>query len=186
MTDSSNQASISTIYLIRHATPDWTRKDIPYNVPPGPPLTPGGEREAQQLAVFLRNNRVERVFTSAMLRARQTAHTVEQTVHIPYEIRPELIEWQPGESEEEVKTRIWPFIQSYSAHKNGKPTAFISHGGPITVLLKSFRMQESLLDHYCHSFDGNNPLPPAGAWQVKTINGEGIYKLDLEFKPDVQ
>jgi drug/metabolite transporter (DMT)-like permease len=27
------------IYLIRHATPDWSRTDIPYFTPPGPPLT---------------------------------------------------------------------------------------------------------------------------------------------------
>ena len=41
------------IYLIRHATPDWTRKDIPYHLPPGPPLIEQGLAEAQALAAFL-------------------------------------------------------------------------------------------------------------------------------------
>ncbi len=45
--------SKQTIYLTRHATPDWSRTDIRYDIPPGPPLTAQGEAEAEKLGIFL-------------------------------------------------------------------------------------------------------------------------------------
>ena len=175
-----------SIYLIRHATPDWTRKDIPYNIPPGPSLIAKGERQARQLAAFLQQSQVKHVYTSPMQRALQTAQIVIQTVQIPYEINQDLIEWKPDESEESVKGRIWPFINNQFSQNLDGDLAFVSHGGPITLLLKAFGMQPELLDQYCHSFDGNNPLPPAGAWKVTPLDGNNEWQMDLVFKPDVE
>ena len=39
---------LPTVYLVRHATPDWSLKDIPYHLPPGPPLTSVGDKEAAE------------------------------------------------------------------------------------------------------------------------------------------
>ena len=38
------------VYLARHATPDWNRKDIRYDVAPGPDLVAQGEAEAARPA----------------------------------------------------------------------------------------------------------------------------------------
>jgi broad specificity phosphatase PhoE len=40
------------IFLIRHANPDWHRKDIPYDIVPGPLLAPKGERGAGAGGIF--------------------------------------------------------------------------------------------------------------------------------------
>ena len=61
------------IYLARHATPDWSRTDLPYHLLPGPPLVPQGEAEAAELGRFLREAGVSRLYTSPLERARRTA-----------------------------------------------------------------------------------------------------------------
>ena len=48
------------IFLLRHASPNLDRRDIPYDIHPGPELLPKGEKEAQALAEFLKNCRFDR------------------------------------------------------------------------------------------------------------------------------
>ena len=61
------------VILARHATPDWNRRDIPYDIPPGPELTPAGEREALALGEFLRAQGATRVYHSPLERTLRTA-----------------------------------------------------------------------------------------------------------------
>ena len=63
----------SAIYLARHATPDWNRRDIRYDIAPGPDLVPQGEAEAAQLGEFLRTTGVTRIYASPLVRTRRTA-----------------------------------------------------------------------------------------------------------------
>jgi len=49
------------IYLIRHATPDWSRSDLAYHLPPGPPLVERGARKAGCAGDFLRGQASEAV-----------------------------------------------------------------------------------------------------------------------------
>ena len=43
---------LEELYLIRHAMPDRST-GVPYNIMPGPPLTPIGQQEAVQTAFWL-------------------------------------------------------------------------------------------------------------------------------------
>ncbi len=58
------------IVLIRHGQPEWIKDDR--NVV-DPPLTELGHRQAEQMALALKDERFDEVFVSPLLRARQTA-----------------------------------------------------------------------------------------------------------------
>ena len=92
------------IFLVRHATPDWSRTDIPYDIAPGPMLAPKGEKEAEKLAVFLRSERVGRLYHSPFERAARTAQIVAGMNEIPCIEEARLAEWR-SQAESEVKVR---------------------------------------------------------------------------------
>ena len=99
------------IYLVRHATPDWNRRDIPYHLPPGPPLTEQGVAEAQALAAFLRQAGVGFLITSPLERCQHTAQIAATQSAVEVEIDPALQELQPGETEAAVLARVLPVVQ---------------------------------------------------------------------------
>jgi broad specificity phosphatase PhoE len=162
----------TTIYLARHATPDWKRTDLTYHLPPGPPLSEEGITEAQSLGVLLRSMQVSLIYTSPLERCLRTAELAGEVAGIPVEVVSGLTEWQPGESYDSVAKRMWPTVKTalaYSRH-NGTPS-LITHGGPIAALLLSMGMDPDTLASH-RIYDNNNPLPPAGVWRV-TYEDEG-------------
>lgn len=175
------------IYLIRHALPDWTCKDIPYHQPPGPPLTPQGVQEAEQVGNYLKQAGVKRLFTSPLERALHTTQIASQVTGAPYEIQDGLIEWQLEDTEETVTRRIWPVFECASRLSlEVGPVGLITHGGPIAMLLLALGMSAQTLAAQ-RVFDHSNPLPTAGVWQASLkgeINSEANdWLLQLVFQP---
>ena len=74
------------IFLVRHASPDWNRPDLPYHIPPGPPLSPQGLAEAQTLASFLQTSGVQRLLTSPLERCLHTAQIVAAATGAPWHV----------------------------------------------------------------------------------------------------
>ena len=173
------------IYLIRHALPDWTCKAIPYHQPPGPPLTPQGVQEAGQLGSYLQQVGVQRLFSSPLERALCTAQIVSRITGVPYEIQDGLIEWQPGDTEETVRQRIWPVFELASrlSQKIG-PVGLVTHGGPIAMLLLTLGMSVETLAAQ-RVFDHGNPMPTAGVWQVSPDDDRCTWNLQLVFQPEL-
>ncbi|HKZ68634.1 MAG TPA: histidine phosphatase family protein [Anaerolineales bacterium] len=171
-----------TLYLIRHATPDWSRTDIPYHIPPGPSLTPQGEEEARELARFLNEAGVGRLYSSPLERCLSTAHIAAEQIGSTVEVDSGLTEWAPNEKSEVVHARLWPIWERAVAAAESGPVALITHGGPIALLLAELGLTPEAINHYKRIFDRNNPLPPAGAWQAAR-NGEG-WALNLAFTPE--
>src|SRR5688572_17346761 len=101
-----------TIYLIRHATPDWERTDIPYDIPPGPALTQHGEREAQQLGHFLKNAGIKKLYHSPLERCARTAQIASTIAGVPVLENNALAEWRKGETEAEMHNRFWPVLEA--------------------------------------------------------------------------
>src|SRR5574337_1070124 len=95
-----------TVYLIRHATPDWNRTDLPYAVLPGPPLTPQGVDEAMQLGYFLREAGVSQILTSPFERAVHTARIAAGVVGVLMEQEEGLTEWRPDEKADAIRARV--------------------------------------------------------------------------------
>ncbi len=174
------------IYLVRHATPDWSRTDIRYDIPPGPPLTPHGEAEAVKLGEFLRAAGVKRIYASPLERTRRTAEIAGDIVDsIPIE-EEAIAEWRRGESEAEVSARfngLWEKICTESQAIG--PIALVTHGGPVKAMLLSLGMPQATVDDYCRKFDRGNPLPPAGVWLATGNMDAAPWGLELVFTPQV-
>ena len=171
------------IYLIRHATPDWSRSDLAYHVPPGPPLVEQGCQEAQTLGDFLRGAGVRRLFTSPLERCQATAEIAAAEARLTVQVEEGLIEWQPGEDQATVTARVWPvFEAALKAGDADGPVGLVSHGGPIAMLLLALGMGEAALAAQ-RCFDRGNPLPPAGAWEVRKAGDGDGWRLRLAFVP---
>jgi broad specificity phosphatase PhoE len=184
---------LPTLYLIRHATPDWSRTDIPYHLPPGPRLTAHGEQEAAQLGEFLRAMGVRDLWTSPLERCQQTALIAAGVAGLtrapgePAGLRPEprLAEWQPHEKAPDVLARVWPvWAEAGEVCLAAGPVALVTHGGPISVLLAELGVDPRQIGHYQRIFDRNNPVPPAGAWRAIRPSPDGPWSLDLAYTPE--
>jgi broad specificity phosphatase PhoE len=174
---------MSKLFLIRHATPDWSRSDIPYFIPPGPPLSPRGLAEAADLAGFLQTTQVKRLLSSPLERCLHTAQIVSDVTGAPWQVVDGLAEWQPHESKETVLARALPvFEQAWQAATGvGGPVALFTHGGPILALLSALGMDDAQLDRL-RIYDHRNAAPPAGVWQV-TPGEHAARDLRLVYVP---
>lgn len=172
------------IRLARHATPDWSRKDIPYHVPPGPPLVARGEREALALGRFLRHSRIARVYTSPFERALRTAQIAAGALGLPPIVDAAIGEWRTDETRDMVAARLEPFWRKICAQSEMHgPILAVTHGSPIGFLLSSLGLpSESLAAHQAR-FDHGNPAPPAGAWSATAPAAGGPWTLNLAFVP---
>jgi len=174
------------IFLIRHARPDWDRKDIPYDIVPGPALLLQGEKESRALGEFLKSENVARLYYSPFERSAMTAKIAAAVMGIPAIEEKGLTEWRSmDEPEARVRERMLSiFERSVNESKDIGPIGLVSHGGPIALLLLSLGMDTNELAPYRKKFDTTNPLPPAGAWKVEKMDGENGWSFALAFAPN--
>jgi broad specificity phosphatase PhoE len=174
----------STIYLIRHATPDWSRTEIRYDVPPGPPLTTQGEAEAIRLGEFLREAQVYKLYASPLARALRTAEIAGEITGNSVEVVESIAEWRRGESEAEVLERFtsfWTSVCEKGDHSGA--IAVVTHGGPIRLMLDHLKLERAEIDFYRKQFDRDNPVPPAGAWRIMRTSPQTQWQITLAFTP---
>ena len=177
--------AILEIFLIRHASPDWNRADIPYDIPPGPPLSSKGEKEAEALAAFLKTQGVVKLYYSPFERSVRTARVISALNGIPCMEDKRLSEWREvDELETQVRERM-SSIFDRAAKESAEigPIGLVTHAGPVTFLLQELGIDPDELALYRKMFDQPNPLPPAGAWKAEQDPGEYSWNLKLEFIP---
>jgi probable phosphoglycerate mutase len=170
-----------TVYLIRHATPDWSRTDLVYHLPPGPPLTPQGEAEAAQLGDFLRDMGVRQMWASPLERCHRTAALAAHVAGAAWASDDRLAEIRPEEKAADILGRVWPLW--LEATQAAEPVALVTHGGPITLLLGKLGLDPTVLAQHQAAFDRRNPLPPAGVWRAVRATAGDAWALDLAFTP---
>jgi broad specificity phosphatase PhoE len=175
---------MDTIFLIRHATPEWIRPDPEYQKPPGPALSHQGQVEAHDLGIFLQEAGVQKIYTSPMKRSLQSAQIVADVTGAPMETLEGLSEQLPEERREDVLKRLRPVLQeAFHASQEFGPVALLTHGSPIVYLLSELGMDEEEIKSYRH-YDYNNPLPPAGVMQASRAINNGKWTFRLAFVPD--
>jgi broad specificity phosphatase PhoE len=176
---------VATIYLIRHATPDWSRTDLRYDIPPGPPLTPKGEAEAQAVGEFLRELGIARLYASPLDRTTRTAELAGEALGLQPIIDPEIAEWRHGEADQAVRARSRARVDAALDESIALgPVGLVTHGGPIRLLLAELGLAQAEVDFYRRQFDRDNPAPPAGVWRIRR-NAQGeLDKPELVFTPE--
>ncbi len=174
------------IYLIRHATPNWSRKDIPYDIPPGPGLTPQGEMEATRLGEFIRQVDLRKLYHSPLERACRTAEIAAGIAQIPIQEIDEITELRAGVTDEQYAAHLLPVWDRVVAEsRRTGPLGLVTHGGPIRILLQTLGLSGKQIESYKTRFDGKNPLPPAGVWQAELVPGATFWRLTLVFVPAI-
>jgi len=173
------------IFLIRHASPDWNLKHIPYDIHPGPPLSPKGEQEAEALAAFLKAEGAVKLYYSPFERSARTAQIVSAINKIPALEEKRLAEWRAvDEKENKVSERMSLLFEEISRESADiGPIALVSHGSPIAILLLALGMEKNKLFEFRKKFDGSNPLPPAGVWAAEWKEENKMWDLNLLFIP---
>jgi 2,3-bisphosphoglycerate-dependent phosphoglycerate mutase len=168
---------LEEIYLIRHAAPDRA-SGITYNVPPGPPLTAAGHREAAQAAEWLAARRPQHVFCSPFLRTMATAEAIVDRLGLPLTYVEALREGGPGEQHAAVRARIAELLTQLDDGPLAS-VALVTHGVCILALLQHTTGDK--IDLSRHRYDYGNHAPTAGIWHG--VRGEGNWRWDLAFRP---
>jgi broad specificity phosphatase PhoE len=169
------------LYLIRHATPDWNRKDIPYFIPPGPPLNETGLEEAEMLANFFQFIGLKRIYTSPLERCLMTAKAISRQNEHLLQIEAGLSEHRPQESRVDVKKRLEPVFEKVIQEASRGPVALVTHGSPIEILLDQMGLPAVELNALKARFDHHNPTPPAGVWEA--VRSDLDWNLSLILDP---
>jgi probable phosphoglycerate mutase len=82
------------LLLIRHALP--VRVEGVVGTRADPPLAPKGHDQAAALAAYLADERIDALYASPMVRARETAAHVSERLGLPVVLDDELAEWDRG------------------------------------------------------------------------------------------
>jgi probable phosphoglycerate mutase len=151
-----------TLHFVRHGQSTWNVAGRVQGQAPHVPLTPLGHRQAHAAAERLRGCGARHVFTSDLLRARQTAETIAQALgvaavpvaalreqslgslegrlaaELTAEPVPEgeditSVRWGGGESIADVHRRVGAFLHELLASPPGRSIVLVAHEGIIQV-----------------------------------------------------
>jgi len=180
-----SEQNMTKIYLVRHASPDLTLQHIPYDIHPGPPLSPKGEKESEALAEFLNAQGVAKLYYSPFARSARTAEIISARSGIPRVEEKRLAEWRAvAEMGDKVTERMFLVFKDIARESALiGPIGLVSHGGPIAFLLLALGIEQDKLSAFRKKFDGDNPLPPAGAWGAEWNEEDKTWDLKLLFTP---
>jgi broad specificity phosphatase PhoE len=106
---------MTTLYLVRHGenlaniTKEFSYRAVDY------PLTPKGVLQAAQTAEYFAGSGVDAIYTSPLLRARQTAEILARWIAVPVHLREELREINVGALEGASTPENWALYHRISA-----------------------------------------------------------------------
>ncbi|HEY7093383.1 MAG TPA: histidine phosphatase family protein [Ktedonobacterales bacterium] len=106
---------MTTLYLVRHGenlaniTKEFSYRAVDY------PLTPKGAMQSEQTAEYFADKGVDIIYTSPLLRARQTAEIIARQIAVPVHLREELREINVGSLEGASTPENWTLYHRISA-----------------------------------------------------------------------
>lgn len=106
---------MTKLYLVRHGenlaniTKEFSYRAVDY------PLTPKGAVQAEQTAEYFADKGVDAIYTSPLLRARQTAEIITRRIPVPVHLREELREINVGSLEGASTPENWALYHRISA-----------------------------------------------------------------------
>lgn len=95
------------VYFVRHgeSVANATKRHSPDHGHETDRLTPKGQRQATTLGKRLASEKIEKIFSSPMTRAQETAAGIAKVLKLPVEIHPELYETRKSEKFYETGSR---------------------------------------------------------------------------------
>ena len=153
----------TTLYFVRHGESE-ANAERRYAGQTDSPLTERGRRQAEAVAAALRVVPLDRVVSSDLSRARDTAAVIAREHGLALEVFPELrevdvgeaagrpilrrtdnfdaagrfVQWPGGESLEHVASRVTSAVERIVAASPGKTVCIVGHGGVTRILVSHF------------------------------------------------
>lgn len=130
---------MNRVYWVRHGenranlTREFSYKKVDY------PLTPRGVLQAEQAAAYFAGKPIRAVYSSPLLRARQTAEIIAAPLSLPVEVLEELREINVGDLEgREPSPEAWALHDNIFAEwwRGGRETAFPGGENGYQVLVR--------------------------------------------------
>ncbi|MBI2983901.1 MAG: histidine phosphatase family protein [Chloroflexi bacterium] len=190
----------TTLYLVRHGESEANAAKR-YAGQSDSPLTARGREQARTVAAALRATRFDRVVSSDLSRARDTAEIIAREHGCEVEVFPELreinvgeaagkaiedakerfdwgpgrfVQWPGGESLEQVRDRVVSAIDRIVAASPGKGICIVGHGGVTRILISHFMgLLPALYRHHA----------PTANTNVTVIRTDGLtYRVESLFE----
>ena len=128
---------MTTFILVRHGITDWMEKERLHGISDRP-LSEFGLKQAEATAQYLKNTKIDRMYSSPLLRAMQTAEKITTTTGVKAlaveDLREENYGWQEGGRD------WWPFVQNRKAlipfHLMSRLAVSMISGEPFWVFRK--------------------------------------------------
>src|SRR6266540_2696491 len=95
------------LYFVRHGESEANIQHVISNRDSPFSLSPLGKRQANALAQNLKDIRIAAIYSSPVLRARETAEILSQEFHLPYQSTEALREYDCGILEEKSDEASW-------------------------------------------------------------------------------
>lgn len=190
----------TTLYLVRHGESEANAAKR-YAGQTDSPLTERGREQARAVAAALRAVRFDRVVSSDLSRARDTAEIIAREHGLRVEVFPELREihvgeaagraiedakqrfdrgpgtfqqWPGGESLEEVRDRVVSALERIVAASPGKTICVVGHGGVTRILVSHVMgLLPALYQHHAPTENTN----------ITVVRTDGItYRVESLFE----
>ena len=149
----------TTIYLVRHCEYENPKRIVPFRLT-GFPLSAEGKKKAELIATYFKNKRIAAIYSSSILRTKQTARVIASELGLKTSTSLFLIETGTpfqgmsrkkfskiqkdifvekrhiqggGESIEEIYTRMKKFIDRVLTKHCSNKVIVVSHGDPLMI-----------------------------------------------------
>ena len=184
---------MTTIYFVRHGEYKNPDNIVPWRLPHFP-LSDKGKEDINKDAEYFRNKNIEIIYSSPVLRAKQSAkilakklnkkiiisslisevRTPLQNKHLGYEefnkkkTYPFLDDFHiknKGESIDKIFLRVDKLVKKVLKKHKDKNIIFVSHGDPIMIYI--LRKKGIKISGKLEDFQNNNYIPKAGIIKFK-------------------
>lgn len=182
-------------YFLRHGQTEWNREgrlmgqqDIPLNL--------HGIKQAEEVAFILKESGVtiDRIVASPLLRAKQTAEIINDSLDVPIHFYTGLKEVHFGEAEGKLKAyenlhtswingvtpeaaESWGCFKQRVAHaitqslEEGRSTLIVAHGGVYSAIMDMLGYPNEDADN-CVPYRFFPPLSSGKMWNIQSLIGD--------------
>jgi broad specificity phosphatase PhoE len=194
------------IYLIRHGEV-YNPQAILYGRLPRFGLSDRGKKQLQKTGEFLKDKQINFLYTSPLLRAKQSAEIIKKELGIsPLHISDQIIEVRTSyqgkkfsdldslqsevylkplrasdETIGQIAQRMQQFIKQTTKKHNGQHIAVVSHGDPIMIVKALSKNKELTFSN----FKTTPYIQQGEVYQLTIDDKKGMSEITSIFKPSV-
>ncbi len=117
------------VILVRHGETDWNQERRVQGSGSDRPLTETGKKQAENIALRLKREQIQAVYSSPLQRALDTARAIARQHKLEVQIEPSLNEIYAGELEGKSLTKIGGFLKELVARERGEEAVIKLYGG---------------------------------------------------------